>query len=539
MGTKAKNVKAKNVMKALKEGRFSASVEDVVEGLARGAHSTPMSHERHEAGEALAFDDVLLLPQASDVLPSDTNTSSHFSRHIPLHVPLVSAAMDTVTESAMAIAMAREGGIGVIHKNLSIERHVEEVRRVKKYESGIVVDPLTIHPDQSLEEALSLQRQHNISGIPVVSRDKGTLVGILTNRDMRFVDNPKTQVKDVMTTSNLVTAKRDISSEQAMHLLHKHRIEKLLVVDSDYRCVGLITVKDIEKSAAFPYASKDSTGRLCVAAAVGVRGDYMERARQLVAAAVDALVIDSAHGHSHYVVEAARSLRQCYKDVDIVAGNVVTPQAARALIDVGVDGVKLGIGPGSICTTRIMAGVGLPQLTAILETAPLCRQHAIPLIADGGVRHSGDIAKALAAGADSVMVGSLFAGTKESPGETFLYQGRHYKVYRGMGSMAAMKEGGGERYFQGDAPYGQESYEKKWIPEGVEGQVPLRGTLRDVVYQMVGGLKTAMGYVGAATLSRLRERAVFRRMSRAGFQEGHVHDVTVVREAPNYPTRSS
>ena len=487
--------------------------------------------------EALAFDDVLLVPNYSQVLPSEASVYTRFSRRIDLRMPLVSAAMDTVTESAMAIAMAQSGGLGVIHKNMSVESQAQEVRLVKKHESGIIVNPLTIHPDQKLRDALQLKERHNISGIPVVDRKQGRLVGILTNRDMRFVDDPTVLVKDVMTKDNLVTAMKPIDSREATRLLHHHRIEKLLVVDESYRCVGLITVKDIEKASAYPDASKDEHGRLRVAAAVGVLGDFQARAEALVEAGVDALVIDSAHGHSRYVRDALKDLRQRH-DLDIVVGNIVTAEAARDLIDAGADGIKLGIGPGSICTTRIMAGVGLPQLTAILEVAPSCREHGVPLIADGGIRSSGDIAKALAAGADSIMAGSLFAGTRESPGEIFLHQGRHYKVYRGMGSMAAMKKGGGERYFQGEGRK-KSTLQGKWVPEGIEGQVPFRGDIKHVLYQMVGGLKSAMGYLGAADLQALRTQVRFRRISKAALQEGHVHDVTIIREAPNYPSSSS
>jgi IMP dehydrogenase len=478
---------------------------------------------------ALTFDDVLLVPQASDVLPASVDVGGHFSREIALNIPIAASAMDTVTESPMAIAMAQAGGIGVIHRNLSIEAQAGEVARVKKYEAGIVLDPITIHPNQTLAEALALMATHKISGIPVVE-EGGKLAGILTNRDVRFAANTAQAVASLMTHENLITVPATVSRDEARRLLHQHRIEKLLVIDNQRRCIGLITVKDIEKAERFPHAAKDASGRLRVAAATGTGPKGIERAEALFAAGADAVVVDTAHGHSSGVLETIRAVASLPRRTQVVAGNVATAAAAGALIDAGVDGVKVGIGPGSICTTRIVAGVGVPQLTAILDCAMVCRQAGVPLIADGGIRYSGDMAKALAAGAGCIMVGSLLAGTEESPGEVFLYQGRTYKAYRGMGSEGAMAQGSADRYFQ------QENLSTlKFVPEGVEGRVPYKGPAGSIVYQLVGGLRAAMGYTGAATLADLQARAQFVRITPAGQRESHVHDIIVTKEAPNYP----
>ncbi|MGG5807735.1 IMP dehydrogenase [Falsiroseomonas sp. CW058] len=479
--------------------------------------------------EAFAFDDVLLVPAYSTVLPADTDTRTRLTREIQLNIPLVSAAMDTVTEGNMAIAMAQAGGIGVVHKNLSPEEQAAQVRRVKKFESGMVVNPLTIHPDQTLAEVHALQDSHRISGIPVVERDSGRLVGIITNRDVRFASDPNLRVYELMTRENLVTVKADVTPAQARNLLHKHRIEKLLVVDDAYRCIGLITVKDMDKAQANPAAVKDAMGRLRVAAATGVGEDGFRRASLLVEAEVDVIVVDTAHGHSGGVLRAIERIKKLSNSVQIVAGNVATPEGALALIEAGADAVKIGIGPGSICTTRIVAGVGVPQLTAVMESAAAAREKGVPAIADGGIRSSGDIAKAIAAGADCVMMGSVFAGTDEAPGEVFLYQGRSYKSYRGMGSLGAMARGSADRYFQAEV-----SDKLKLVPEGVEGRVGYKGPVGAVVHQMVGGLKAAMGYTGSATIPDLQTRARFRRITNAGLRESHVHDVAVTREAPNY-----
>jgi len=479
--------------------------------------------------EAYAFDDVLLVPAYSTVLPADTDTRTRLTREIALNIPLVAAAMDTVTEAPMAIAMAQAGGIGVVHKNLSPEDQAAQVRRVKKFESGMVVNPLTIHPDQTLADVHALQESHRISGIPVVERGSGRLVGIITNRDVRFASDPGTRVYELMTRENLITAKSDVSREEARALLHKHRIEKLLVVDEAFRCVGLITVKDMEKAQANPNAVKDAMGRLRVAAATGVGEDGLRRATLLVEAEVDVVVVDTAHGHSGGVLAAIERIKRLSNSVQVVAGNVATPEGALALIEAGADAVKIGIGPGSICTTRIVAGVGVPQLTAVMESAAAARERGVPAIADGGVRSSGDIAKAIAAGADCVMMGSVFAGTDEAPGEVFLYQGRSYKSYRGMGSLGAMARGSADRYFQAEV---RDSL--KLVPEGVEGRVGYKGPVGSVIHQMVGGLRAAMGYTGAATIPDLQKNARFRRITNAGLRESHVHDVAVTREAPNY-----
>jgi len=485
--------------------------------------------DRRVIEEALAFDDILLVPAYSQVLPSQTNVSTRLTRRIGLSMPLLSAAMDTVTESAMAIAMAQAGGIGVIHKNLEPEDQAAQVRRVKKFESGMVVNPVTIHPDQTLADVRVLMATHRISGIPVVERGTGRLVGILTNRDVRFAQDPSQKVHELMTRENLVTVREHVGAEEARRLLHKHRIEKLLVVDDAYRCVGLITVKDMEKATAHPNASKDEMGRLRVAAATGVGEDGIRRAGMLVAAEVDVIVVDTAHGHSGGVLRAVERIKQLSNSVEVIAGNVATPEAAAALIEAGADAVKIGIGPGSICTTRVVAGVGVPQFTAVLETAEACRARGVPAIADGGVRTSGDVAKAIAAGADAVMIGSLFAGTDESPGEVFLYQGRSYKAYRGMGSIGAMRKGSADRYFQQDVGDAD-----KLVPEGIEGRVAYKGPVGAVIHQLVGGLRAGMGYVGAATIGEMQANTRFRRITGAGLRESHVHDVAITREAPNY-----
>jgi IMP dehydrogenase len=479
--------------------------------------------------EALAFDDVLLVPGYSQVLPGQADTTTRFTREIKLNIPLASSAMDTVTEAAMAIAMAQHGGIGVIHKNLSPEEQAAQVRSVKKFESGMVINPVTIHPDQTLADARALMATHRISGIPVVERDTGRLVGILTNRDVRFATDPSLRVYELMTRENLITVTTDVDPQEARRLLHRHRIEKLLVVDDAYRCVGLITVKDMDKAETHPLAIKDELGRLRVAAATGVGEDGEARARLLVAAEVDVIVVDTAHGHSMGVLRAVERIKTLSNSVQVIAGNVATPAGARALIEAGADAVKIGIGPGSICTTRVVAGVGVPQFSAVLECAAACREAGVPAIADGGIRTSGDLVKAIGAGADCVMVGSLLAGTDEAPGEVFLYQGRSYKSYRGMGSIGAMARGSADRYFQ------QEIRDAlKLVPEGIEGRVGYKGPVAGVVHQLVGGLRAGMGYTGSATVGDLQRNARFRRITGAGLRESHVHDVAITREAPNY-----
>jgi|TARA_R110001583_G_scaffold39741_1_gene127281 IMP dehydrogenase len=479
--------------------------------------------------EALTFDDVLIKPAASSVLPAQVQTNTRLTREIELRVPLLSSAMDTVTESPMAIVMAQNGGMGVIHKNLDIAQQAEEVRRVKKFESGMVVNPITIHPDQTLADALGLMDSNRISGIPVVERETKKLVGILTNRDVRFASNRAQPVSELMTYENLITVTENVNTDEAKKLLHQHRIEKLLVVDDAYRCTGLITVKDIEKAKLHPNACKDASGRLRAAAATGVGEDGFRRSMALIEAEVDVLVIDTAHGHSAGVIAAVERIKALAGRTQIIAGNVATPEAVRALIEAGADAVKVGIGPGSICTTRIVAGVGVPQLTAILECAAEGAKHDVPIIADGGIKFSGDIAKAMAAGASTCMVGSLLAGTDEAPGEVILYQGRSYKSYRGMGSVGAMARGSADRYFQEDV-----KDNLKLVPEGIEGRVPYKGPASQIVHQLVGGLKAAMGYTGSATLADFRERATFVRITNAGLRESHAHDVTITREAPNY-----
>ena len=479
----------------------------------------------------LTFDDVLLVPGASDVLPSMADTATQFTRGIALSIPVLSSAMDTVTEADMAIVMAQLGGIGVLHRNLTVQEQCDAVRAVKRFESGMVVNPITITPDATLAQAQALMTRHRISGIPVVERG-GKLVGILTNRDVRFAEQPSQPVAELMTHENLATVNIGVGQEEARRLLHQRRIEKLLVVDDAYRCVGLITVKDIEKAVTYPNATKDAAGRLRVAAATTVGDKGFERTAALVDAEVDCIVIDTAHGHNSDVARAVERVKALSNSVQVVAGNVATAAATRALIEAGADAVKVGIGPGSICTTRVVAGVGVPQLTAVMDCAEEARRHGVPVIADGGLRTSGDLAKALAAGASTCMVGSILAGTEEAPGETFLYQGRAYKSYRGMGSVGAMGRGSADRYFQGDI-----KDQMKLVPEGIEGQVAFKGPARDVIHQMVGGIKAAMGYTGARTIPDLQERAQFVQITGAGLKESHVHDVTITREAPNYPTR--
>ncbi|MBA5726842.1 IMP dehydrogenase [Bombella mellum] len=478
--------------------------------------------------DALAFDDVLIEPVESSVLPGQVSTKTRLTRKLELNIPLLSSAMDTVTEEEMAISMAQQGGMGVIHKNLTLEGQAEQVRRVKRFEAGMVVNPVTVGPDQTLSEVHEIMAHHGISGLPVVEKS-GKLVGILTNRDMRFTENRSTRVRDLMTHEGLVTVRHGASPDQARQLLHDHRIEKLLVVDDAERCIGLITVKDMDKAMTHPLAVKDAEGRLLCAAAIGVGEDGLRRGAALVEAGVDVLVVDTAHGHSRGVLETVARLRDRYADVQLIAGNVATPEAARALIESGADCVKVGIGPGSICTTRVVAGVGVPQFSAVLETAAACHELDIPAIADGGIRTSGDIVKAIGAGADVVMVGSMLAGCEESPGESFLYQGRTYKAYRGMGSMGAMARGSADRYFQGEV-----RDTLKLVPEGIEGQVPYKGPMAAVVHQLIGGLRAGMGYTGSATIADLQARARFRKITNAGLRESHVHDVTITREAPNY-----
>ncbi len=484
--------------------------------------------------EALTFDDVLLRPGHSEILPNMADLRTRLTRDIPLNLPLMSSAMDTVTEARLAIAMAQAGGIGVIHRNLEPADQAEEVRRVKRFESGMVVNPITIFPDETLADALSLMRHHGISGIPVVERGPsgkpGKLVGILTNRDVRFADNPLEPVSQLMTTK-LVTVREGVAQDEARRLLHHHRIEKLLVVDDGGRCVGLVTVKDMEKATLYPSACKDAEGRLRVAAASTVGDKGFDRALMLIDAGVDAIIIDTAHGHSQSVLDVVSRIKRASNKVGLIAGNVATSEGAKALIDAGADAIKVGIGPGSICTTRIVAGVGVPQLTAIMDAAEEARKSGVPVIGDGGIKYSGDFAKAIAAGADCVMIGSLLAGTDESPGEVFLYQGRSYKSYRGMGSVGAMARGSADRYFQQDI---RDSL--KLVPEGIEGQVPYRGPVGSILHQLAGGLRAAMGYVGAGTISAFQDRAEFVRISSAGLRESHVHDVAITRESPNYPT---
>lgn len=479
--------------------------------------------------EGLTFDDVLLVPAASEIHPADADTRTKLTKSISLNIPLLSAAMDTVTESEMAIAMAQAGGLGVLHRNMEPGQQADLVRMVKRFESGMVVNPITIEPDATLADAFALMKHYRISGIPVAEAN-GRLVGILTNRDVRFADNEQTPVRELMTRENLVKVVNGASKDEARKLLHKHRIEKLLVVDESDRCIGLITVKDIEKSTLFPHASKDAQGRLMVGAAVGTGNTGVERVEAMMDAGLDVVVVDTAHGHSKNVLETVDRIRRLRKNnLQIIAGNIATGDAAKALIDAGADAVKVGIGPGSICTTRVVAGVGVPQLTAVMDVAEACARSGTPVIADGGIKYSGDLAKAIAAGADCVMLGSLFAGTDEAPGEVVLYQGRSYKTYRGMGSVGAMVRGSADRYFQGAVKQAQ-----KLVPEGIEGRVPYKGPVSNVIHQMVGGLRASMGYTGNRTIGDMKANTEFLRMTSAGFRESHVHDVTITQEAPNY-----
>jgi IMP dehydrogenase len=478
--------------------------------------------------EALTFDDVLLVPGESSVLPAEVNTSTRLTREIILNVPLLSSPMDTVTEAELAIAMAQNGGMGILHRNMSIDEQALQVKKVKRFESGMVVDPITTRPYATLAEALELMKRFHISGIPVTEED-GRLVGILTNRDVRFAENMDQPVRELMTADNLVKVYNSVGKEDAKKLLHKHRIEKLLIVDDSEKCIGLITVKDIEKSTLYPQAVKDSHGRLRVGAAVGT-GDGAVRAQALAEAGIDVVVVDTAHGHSHKVLDTVRKVKsECGQSVQIIAGNIVTKEAAKALIEAGADGIKVGIGPGSICTTRVVAGVGMPQLTAVMDVAEECEKRGVPVIADGGIKYSGDLAKAIAGGANCAMMGGMFAGTDESPGDIILYQGRSYKSYRGMGSVGAMVQGSADRYFQAGV-----STSNKLVPEGIEGRVPYKGPVANVVHQLVGGLKASMGYTGCATIEEMRKKAEFVRMTGSGYRESHVHDVTITREAPNY-----
>jgi IMP dehydrogenase len=496
--------------------------------------------------EALTFDDVLLVPAYSEVVPMEVSTQTRLTRDITLNTPLISSAMDTVTESRMAIAMAQQGGIGIIHRNLTIEQQAGEIDKVKRSESGMIVDPVTIGPDQLISDALEVMRRYKISGVPVTQGTK--LVGILTNRDLRFETRSDIPIGDVMTKKDLITVPVGTTLEEAEQILHKHRVEKLLVVNDQYELKGLITVKDIQKKLKYPSASKDDKGRLLVGGAIGATGDFLERAAELVRARVDVLAIDSAHGHSSRVLEAVTVVKKAYPNVGVLAGNVATYEGALALIDAGADAVKVGIGPGSICTTRMVTGAGMPQITAIAEAARAAQEHGVPVIADGGIKYSGEITKAIAAGASSIMIGSLFAGVDESPGETILYQGRSFKSYRGMGSLSAMSQGSGERYFQSTsdlaAAAGTEGVVQrerngqnrlaKFVPEGIEGRVPYRGPLESMIYQLVGGLRSGMGYLGCGTIAELQQKAQFVRISGAGLRESHVHDVIITREAPNY-----
>ncbi|MDP6066386.1 MAG: IMP dehydrogenase [Alphaproteobacteria bacterium] len=486
-----------------------------------------------EIQEAYTFDDVLLVPAASTILPADADTTTRLTATIDLNIPLISAAMDTVTEASLAIAMAQAGGLGVIHRNMEPEAQGDEVRKVKKFESGMVVNPVTIGPEQSLAEALELMQHHRISGIPVVTSPGGALVGILTNRDVRFATDTTQPVSELMTKDGLITVEEGVGIDEAKRLLHQHRIEKLLVVDDQRRCIGLITVKDIEKSQLNPNACKDEQGRLRVAAATSVGAQGLDRAEALIEAGVDVVVVDTAHGHSRRVLDTVNSIKAFSNYTQVLAGNVATGDGARALMDEGADAVKVGIGPGSICTTRIVAGVGVPQLTALIDTVEACRERGVPVIADGGIKYSGDLAKAIAAGADCAMIGSLLAGTDEAPGEVFYYQGRSYKSYRGMGSVGAMARGSADRYFQEDV---QDSL--KLVPEGIEGRVPYKGPVGGVIHQLVGGLRAAMGYTGNATIPEMHGNCRFRRISAAGMRESHAHDVAITRESPNYPVQT-
>ena len=481
--------------------------------------------------EALTFDDVLIRPGYSKILPRDVKTNTKFSRDIKINIPLVSSAMDTVTEAKLAIAVAQSGGIGVLHKNNSIDQQVSEITKVKRFESGMVVDPITIDVDANLKKLLDLKRKYNISGFPVVDKAK-KVIGIITNRDVRFAKNISQPIKELMTRTNLITAKEGVSKKSALETLHNNKIEKLIVVDKNKRCVGLITVTDIEKSQKYPLATKDNIGSLRVAAAIGVGSSGLERAENIYKAGADAIVLDTAHAHSERVINTIKDLRKMVKNnIQIIAGNIATKEAAKLLMKEHIDAIKIGIGPGSICTTRIIAGVGVPQFSAITEIYKASKKSAIPLIADGGIRYSGDVAKAIGAGADCVMIGSLLAGTEESPGEVFLYQGRSYKSYRGMGSLAAMEKGSSERYFQQDV-----QDKLKFVPEGVEGRVPFKGSCTDVVFQLVGGLRASMGYTGNVNILNMQKNCKFQKITSAGVKESHIHDIAVTKEAPNYKT---
>lgn len=476
-------------------------------------------------GEGLTFDDVLLVPQKSEILPRDANTSTMLTKTIKLNIPLMSAGMDTVTEARMAIAMAREGGIGIIHKNMTIEQQALEVDKVKRSEHGVITDPFYLSPDHIVSDALELMERYRISGVPIVEKDR-RLAGIITNRDIRFENNVNKKIDEVMTKENLVTARIGISMDEALEIMKKYKIEKLLLVDDDYLLAGLITIKDIEKSIQYPNSAKDSSGRLLAGAAVGITADMMDRIAALVESKVDVIVIDTAHGHSKGVIDAVKKVKREYPDLQVIAGNVATAEATVELIEAGADAVKVGIGPGSICTTRVVTGIGVPQVTAVIDCAQAAKKYGVPVIADGGIKYSGDITKAIAAGANVVMAGSLFAGTDESPGEEVLYEGRRYKVYRGMGSLGAMDAGSKDRYFQEDT--------KKYVPEGVEGMIHYRGPLGDIVYQLVGGLKSGMGYCGAKDIPTLQEKARFVKITSASLIENHPHDVKITKEAPNY-----
>ena len=486
--------------------------------------------ESNSIHTALSFDDVLIKPAQSSVLPNEATTLTNITKNIKLSIPLISSAMDTVTEYKVAISMAQSGGLGIIHKNMSIQEQADQVKWVKRYETGMVVNPVTISPDKTLSDALNLMKAENISGIPVVEDSSNKLVGILTNRDVRFATDDTQLIKELMTSKNLITVNDAVNTTEAKNLLHKHRIEKLIVVDNEYRCTGLITVKDIEKSQLYPNATKDIKGSLRVGAAIGVGDEAIKRAKQLIAVGVDVLVVDTAHGHSDKVLSTVQKIKKITK-VDIIAGNVATKEATKALIDAGADCVKVGIGPGSICTTRIVAGIGVPQFSAILECAVEAKKAGIAVIGDGGIKYSGDIAKAIGAGAKAVMVGSLFAGTDESPGEVYLFKGRSYKSYRGMGSIGAMARGSADRYFQEEI-----KETMKLVPEGVEGRVPYKGPLEPIVHQLVGGLKSSMGYTGSKDIENFQSRVEFVRITSAGLRESHVHDIDVTRESPNYPT---
>ena len=486
--------------------------------------------ERNSIKTALSFDDVLIKPAQSSFLPSEAITDTRITKKIKLAIPLISSAMDTVTEYKLAITMAQAGGLGIIHKNMSIEQQAEQVRWVKKYETGMVVNPVTISPNKNLSDALNVMKKENISGIPVVEEISNKLVGILTNRDVRFATDENQLINELMTSKNLITVKDEVGTNEAKNLLHKHRIEKLIVVDDEFRCTGLITVKDIEKSQLYPNATKDSKGRLRVGAAIGVGDEAIARAEMLIDAGVDVLVVDTAHGHSDKVISTVSKIKKLGK-IEVIAGNVATKEATKALIDAGADCVKVGIGPGSICTTRVVAGIGVPQFSAILECAEEAKKEGITIIADGGIKFSGDIAKAIGAGAKTVMVGSLFAGTDESPGEVYLFKGRSYKSYRGMGSLGAMARGSADRYFQEEI-----KETMKLVPEGVEGRVPYKGPLEPIIHQLVGGLKSSMGYTGSKDIEKFQSRVEFVRITSAGLRESHVHDIDVTREAPNYPT---